>query len=106
MSNSIPYNPTGTIPITYGIHYLNKTVKTPYTTVKNLYKCMTFSGITVLEMWADMLNFVEPPSQNKEWSSARWLNSIPAVRTRLELATPGVTGRYSKPTELPHQSFQ
>ena len=26
-----------------------------------------------------------------------------AVRTRLELATPGVTGRYSKPTELPHQ---
>ena len=25
------------------------------------------------------------------------------MRTRLELATPGVTGRYSKPTELPHQ---
>ena len=31
------------------------------------------------------------------------LNSVSAVRTRLELATPGVTGRYSKPTELPHQ---
>ena len=27
------------------------------------------------------------------------------MRTRLELATPGVTGRYSKPTELPHQVF-
>ena len=41
--------------------------------------------------------------QNKKRSLARWLNSVSAVRTRLELATPGVTGRYSKPTELPHQ---
>ena len=42
-------------------------------------------------------------SQNKKRSLAKWLNSVSAVRTRLELATPGVTGRYSKPTELPHQ---
>ena len=42
-------------------------------------------------------------SQNKKRSLAGWLNSVSAVRTRLELATPGVTGRYSKPTELPHQ---
>ena len=41
--------------------------------------------------------------KNKKRSLARWLNSVSAVRTRLELATPGVTGRYSKPTELPHQ---
>ena len=41
--------------------------------------------------------------QNKKRSLAGWLNSVSAVRTRLELATPGVTGRYSKPTELPHQ---
>ena len=30
---------------------------------------------------------------------------LSAVRTRLELATPGVTGRYSNQTELPHQWF-
>ena len=42
-------------------------------------------------------------AQNKKRSLAKWLNSVSAVRTRLELATPGVTGRYSKPTELPHQ---
>ena len=30
---------------------------------------------------------------------------ILAVRTRLELATPGVTGRYSNQTELPHLVF-
>ena len=36
-------------------------------------------------------------------SRSKDLNSVSAVRTRLELATPGVTGRYSKPTELPHQ---
>ena len=34
------------------------------------------------------------------------LDSLFAVRTRLELATPGVTGRYSKPTELPHHGFK
>ena len=57
----------------------------------------------VLMGWGSL---VRPIGINKEWSSARWLHSILAVRTRLELATPGVTGRYSKPTELPHQSFQ
>ena len=46
---------------------------------------------------------VRARSQNKKRSLAKWLNSVSAVRTRLELATPGVTGRYSKPTELPHQ---
>ena len=29
-----------------------------------------------------------------------------AVRTGLEPATPGVTGRYSNQTELPHRCFQ
>ena len=29
--------------------------------------------------------------KNKKRSLARWLNSVSAVRTRLELATPGVT---------------
>ena len=41
--------------------------------------------------------------QNKKGDLTGWSNLLSAVRTRLELATPGVTGRYSKPTELPHQ---
>ena len=40
---------------------------------------------------------------NKKGDLTGWSNPLSAVRTRLELATPGVTGRYSKPTELPHQ---
>ena len=42
---------------------------------------------------------------NKEWSKSKRLCSILAVRTRLELATSGVTGRHSNQTELPHQVF-
>ena len=42
-------------------------------------------------------------AQNKKGDLTGWSNLLSAVRTRLELATPGVTGRYSKPTELPHQ---
>ena len=32
-------------------------------------------------------------------------NILSAVRTGLEPATPGVTGRYSNQTELPHQGM-
>ena len=42
-------------------------------------------------------------AQKKKGDLTGWSNLLSAVRTRLELATPGVTGRYSKPTELPHQ---
>ena len=45
----------------------------------------------------------ETSAKQETESRSKDLNSVSAVRTRLELATPGVTGRYSKPTELPHQ---
>ena len=46
---------------------------------------------------------IETAAKQETESRSKDLNSVSAVRTRLELATPGVTGRYSKPTELPHQ---
>ncbi len=48
----------------------------------------------------------EPPVFTRKGIQNLGFGSLEAVRMRLELATPGVTGRYSKPTELPHQSFQ
>ena len=45
------------------------------------------------------------PEDFRSFCKTLIFNILPAVRTGLEPATPGVTGRYSNQTELPHRIF-